>query len=50
VCPSDDMEKVSVGSPNDMDVESVGSNGEACFGKWGQVVGSDAETVPDIAR
>ncbi len=28
----DDMEKMWVASPNDMDVQSVGSNGRACFG------------------
>jgi len=52
---SDDMEKVQVGSPNDMDVESVGSSGEVCFecGRRESGVrwwGRDPETVPDRAR
>jgi hypothetical protein len=52
---SSDMEKVNVGSLDDMEVERMGSSGGACLGRgrcesgvrwWG----TDAETTPGRAR
>jgi len=51
---SSDMEKVNVGSLDDMEVERMGSSGGACLGRgrcesgvrwWG----TDAETTPGRA-
>jgi hypothetical protein len=52
---SNDMEKVKVGSLDDMEVKRMGSSGRACFGcgrhesgvRWW---GTDAETTLDRAR
>jgi hypothetical protein len=54
VGPSDDMEKVKVGSLDDMDIETIGPSGRACrrHGRHESGVrwwGTNAKTAPNRA-